>query len=85
MRATASEIALRRVLAWLRWTGHAVTPDIERQAMQAMAEVMTLAKSDLFGGCLEHLGYQPQAPLISSDFPPMMPPMRRGSIIYGDY
>lgn len=85
MRATASEIALRRVLAWLRWTGHDVTPDIERQAMQAMAEVMAIGASDLFGGCLERLGYQPQSPLVISELAPIAPPMRRGSIRYGDY
>ncbi|WP_193074050.1 hypothetical protein [Pseudomonas sp. FME51] len=93
MRATVSEVALRRVLAWLRWAGQELTPDLERAALQAMADSVAEGSADLFGACMQHL--QDSGELASADrgattgrhnpTAPVAPPLRRGSIGYGDY
>lgn len=93
MRAAVSEVALRRVLAWLRWAGRDLTPDLERAALQAMADSVAEDSADLFGACMQRL--QANGELAAADrltaignpYPaaPVAPPLRRGSIGYGDY
>lgn len=92
MRATVSEVALRRVLAWLRWAGRDLTPDLERAVLQAMADSATEGSADLFSACLEHL--QASGALAAADrraitggglSAPAAPPLQRGSIGYGEY
>lgn len=85
MRATASEIALRRVLAWLHWNDQQITADIEQQVMQAMASTMAAGATDLFGGCLQRMGCHTELPLEMPALKIMAPPLQRGSISYGDY
>ena len=90
MRAAVSEVALRRVLAWVRWAGQELTPDLERAALQAMADSVAEGSADLFGACMQRL--QDSGALASVDLvnrqistAPVVPPLRRGSIGYGDY
>lgn len=90
MRAALSEVALRRVLAWLRWAGQELTPDLERAALQAMADSVAEGSADLFGTCMQRL--QDSGELASADpagrpipAASVVPPLQRGSIGYGDY
>jgi len=89
MRATPSEQALRRVLAWLRWSGHELTPRLEQAALQALSEAVAAEESELVEATLRRL--RDSAMLTSEpDSPPMLisppyPPLRRSSIGYGRY
>ncbi|MFA5495932.1 MAG: hypothetical protein WC247_14275 [Porticoccaceae bacterium] len=80
MRATTTEITLRRVLAWLRWSGLDITPQLQRQVLQAMTDALADNPPDLFGACLGRLA-------ADTGLPPRAtaPALSRGSIAYGDY
>lgn len=90
MRATHSEQALRRLLAWLRWSDLELTPQLERAALQVLAEAVAAGESDLFGASLRRLqdsGELPGdrvAPSIEAGSA-MTPPLHRRSIGYGRY
>ncbi|SDR78579.1 hypothetical protein SAMN05216198_0408 [Halopseudomonas litoralis] len=93
MRATVSEVALGRVLAWLRWAGRDLTPDLERAALQAMADSVAEGSTDLFGACMQRLQAGGELAAADRRAPPgsqcpaasVAPPLRRGSIGYGEY
>lgn len=85
MHATASEITLRRVFAWLRWSGQDITPHMQQQVLRALADTLQAEAADLFGGCLERLCYQIPSPTAVPPAEIMAPPLRRGSISYGEY
>ena len=89
MRATSAEQALRRVLAWLRWSGHELSSRLEQAALQALSEAVAAEEPDLFEATLRRLRDNEQlatdydsAPLLIS---PARPPLRRSSIGYGSY
>src|SRR5690554_7306232 len=52
MRATRSEQTLRRLFAWLRWSGQELTPELEQAILQTLAEAVEAGAQDLFGVCL---------------------------------
>ena len=90
MRATRSEQALRRIFAWLRWSGWELAPELERRVLQALADAVAAGEADLFGASLRRLqegGVFPAdaAASIIEDCPAPMPPLRRSSIGYGSY
>lgn len=89
MRATRSEQALRRILAWLRWSGQELDPQLEHAVLQALSEAVAAGEVDLFDASLRriktsgvlqqgisHLSFEGCAPA---------PPLRRSSIRYGRY
>ena len=90
MRATRSEQALRRLLAWLRWSGCELTPELECTVLQVLAEAVAAAETDLFSASLRGLqdcgvlSADAAAPIIEG-CPAPMPPLRRSSISYGSY
>lgn len=90
MRATRSEQTLRRLLAWLRWSGRELTPELEYTVLQVLAEAVAVGETDLFSAGLRGLhncGALPgdiAAPIIE-DCPAPMPPLQRSSISYGSY
>ena len=90
MRATRSEQALRRLFAWLRWSGWELTPELERRALQALAEAVAAGEADLFSTSLRRLqdgGVLPAdaAASVIEGCPAPTPPLRRSSIGYGSY
>lgn len=86
MRATRSEQALRRVLAWLSWSGRELTPQLEQAALQALAEAIAAGETDLFGACLYRLQCgDPALAGTTCHCPQITPPLRRSSIRYGQY
>ena len=89
MRATRSEQALRRILAWLRWSGQALTPQQEQVALQALSEAVSAGEADLFGASLRRLEARGA---LQQEISPLLlhgcrsgPPLRRSSIGYGRY
>lgn len=89
MRATHSEQALRRVLAWLRWSGQELTPRLEQAALQALSEAVAAEESELFEATLRRLR---KSVVLTSELDtsslligPPYPPLRRSSIGYGKY
>ena len=89
MRATRSEQALRRILAWLRWGGQPLTPQLEQAALQALSDAVSVGEADLFGGSLRRLEtrgvlQQSHSALWLPDCRPA-PPLHRSSIGYGRY
>ncbi|GGI89639.1 hypothetical protein [Halopseudomonas pertucinogena] len=89
MRATHSEQALRRVLAWLRWSGHELTPRLEQAALQALSDAVAAEESELVEAALRRLR---DNAMLTSDLSsrsmlisPPYPPLRRSSIGYGRY
>lgn len=90
MRATRSEQTLRRLFAWLRWSGRELTPALECRVLEVLAETLVAGEADLFSASLRRLrdrGVLPvdaAAPVVD-DCPAPMPPLRRSSIGYGRY
>lgn len=86
MRATRSEQTLRRLFAWLRWSGQELTPQLEQAILQTLAEAVEAGAQDLFGVCLCTLQ---ERGLVTRPGPvrvPMIsPPLHRSSIGYGSY
>ncbi len=77
----AAEVALGRVLGYLRMSGMKVTPAVQRQALAVVMEALEKGDTEPFGACMAlarerfHLGLEVAvAPA---------PPIRRGSIGYG--
>ncbi len=90
MRATRSEQALRRLFAWLRWSGWELTPELERTVLQVLAEAVAAGEADLFSASLRGLQDWKALPGAAAtptleDCPAPMPPLRRSSISYGSY
>lgn len=89
MRATRSEQALRRILAWLRWNGQALGPQLEQAALQALSEALSAGEADLFGASLRRLEARGVLRQERSARLPhagiSAPPLRRSSISYGGY
>lgn len=90
MRATGSEQTLRRILAWLRFSGRELTPQLEQAALQALAQAVASGEPDLFGTSLRRLqGDDLLTDVSRADamVPARIatPPLRRGSIAYGSY
>jgi len=88
MRATASEQALRRILAWLRWAGWRLTPELQQAVLQALADSTAAQQPDLLGASLRLLqqrGMLPEPAPVQVRCPPLAPALQRGSIAYGDY
>ncbi|PRB77483.1 hypothetical protein [Pseudomonas sp. MYb185] len=88
MRATTAEHALRRVLAWLRWAGWELTPELQQAVLQALADSIAAQQGDLFGACLQALqqrGLLQRQGTSDTVCPPLVPPLQRGSIGYGEY
>lgn len=88
MRATPSEQALRRILAWLRWAGWTLTPQLQQAVLQALTDSIAAQQADLFGASLQLLrqrGMLPEPPPAQLRCPPLAPALQRGSIAYGDY
>lgn len=88
MRATRSEQSLRRIFAWLRWSGRELNPQLEKAALQALSDAVAAGETDLFGASLRRLengGVLGEVePLSVPGFSPA-PPLRRHSISYGRY
>ena len=90
MRATGSEQTLRRILAWLRFSGWELTPQLEQGALQALAEAVASGDPDLFGASLELLQRDPALAADPGDdslspHRSTPPRLRRASIAYGSY
>ncbi|MFA5676885.1 MAG: hypothetical protein WC953_00555 [Pseudomonas sp.] len=90
MRATRTEQALRRILAWLSWAGWELTPPLEQAALQALAEAVAAGEVDLFGASLQRLRRGgalngAEVDRIADNCPVLTPPIRRSSIGYGRY
>lgn len=81
MRATRSEQALRRILAWLRWSGQELNPQLEQAVLQVLSEAVAAGEADLFEASLRRLEVSP-LPLRGCS---SAPPLRRRSIGYGRY
>lgn len=76
-----AEVALSRVLGYLRMSGMKITPAVERQALAVVMEALDQGPDEPFGASMAlarerfHLGFEVAvAPA---------PPIRRGSIGYG--
>ena len=89
MRATRSEQALRRILAWLCWSGQTLTAQQEQAALQALSEAVSAGEADLFGASLRRLEARGA---LQQELGPLLlhcsrsaPPLRRSSIGYGRY
>ncbi|MEZ2746229.1 hypothetical protein ACBQ16_13615 [Halopseudomonas bauzanensis] len=81
MYTTVAEFTLRRVLAWLHWAGREPTPELQAAVLRTMADNIGAPADELFDLCL-----QPQrAGIEPPPIAPATPPLRRGSIGYGDY
>lgn len=87
MRATRSEQTLRKLNAWLRWSGWEWTPQLEQAVLQALAEAVATEEADLFGASLQLLQRNRAATPAAAiqDCPTPAPPLRRSSIGYGSY
>lgn len=81
MHTTVAEFTLRRVLAWLRWAGREPTREVQATVLRTMADNLTAPADELFDLCLQPMRTGIEQPLIA----PATPPLRRGSIGYGDY
>lgn len=81
MYTTVAEFTLRRVLAWLHWAGREPTPELQAAVLRTMADNMTAPADELFDLCLDPQRAGIEQPTIA----PATPPLRRGSIGYGDY
>lgn len=89
MRATRSEQALRRTLAWLRWSGRELNPQLEQAALQALSEAVAAEEADLFEASMRRLELsgvlQREVGPLSLEGCVPAPPLRRSSIGYGSY
>lgn len=83
MHPTRSEVALRRLLAYLGWSGVAITPEVERCALETVAQALDSDESELIAACMQRLAQHAPAPQRAVGV--VAPPIRRGSIAYGDY
>lgn len=83
MRTPQSQLALQRILDYLRLAGVELTPEVEQRALLLVSAALQRAPEDLLAECMRRLpevfelpGYKPilQAPEI-----------HRGSLVYGAY
>lgn len=79
----AAEVALSRVLGYLRMSGMKITPAVQRQALALVMEALENGDTEPFGACMAlarerfHLGLEVAvAPA---------PSILRGSIGYGEH
>lgn len=82
VRSTA-EYALGRVLAWLRWSGVAVTPDMTRVALSIVEHALADGEADLLQRVMEALPNRITMPEIV--LPPAALPIKRISLGYAPY
>lgn len=88
MRATRCEQALRRVLAWLRWSGSELNPQMEQAVLRALSDAVAANECDLFAATLCRLtdsGVLPAAVAVQLPCGGPTPALRRSSIGYGSY
>jgi hypothetical protein len=81
MHTTVAEFTLRRVLAWLHWAGREPTPEVQAAVLRTMADNLTVPADELFDLCLQPM----RSGIERQPIAPATPPLRRGSIGYGDY
>lgn len=81
MERTLGEFALGRVLAYLRWSGLALTPDAVRLALQVVESALEAGEGDLLRRVMDDVPRRFELP--GAQLPPPPPPIRRGSIGYG--
>ena len=83
MARTAAEYALGRVLAWLRWSGVALTPDVTRLALGIIEQAVADSDADLIRRVMEVLPQRIDTPDVK--LPPAVLPINRISLGYAPY
>jgi len=78
-----SEQALHRIISYLDMAGIVITPLIEKRALGLITEALDAHSDDLLRACMARMPAffeLPERPLLCK-----APPIRRGSLGYGDY
>lgn len=83
MPTPQSQLALQRVLDYLRLAGLSLTPTVEQQALQLVSAAMESASEDLLADCMRRLPDFFELPRY--DAPHQAPVIHRGSLGYGAY
>jgi hypothetical protein len=83
MARTPAEVALGRVLAWLRWSGVPHSPDMTRLALLIVEQALADGDVDLIGRVMEELLRRIAQPEIR--LPPAALPIKRISLGYAPY
>tara|TARA_R110000764_G_scaffold85202_2_gene165836 strand:- start:293 stop:541 length:249 start_codon:yes stop_codon:yes gene_type:complete len=82
MPQPSSELLLQRVLAYWQWSGVALDAATQQQALAIVTRALEEPAEQRLAYCLQAL----QAALPpTSQQPDACPPLRRGSMHYGDY
>jgi hypothetical protein len=83
MARTPAEYALGRVLAWLRWSGVAHSPDMTRQALLIVEQALADGDAELISRVMVELPRRIALPEIR--LPPAALPIKRISLGYAPY
>jgi hypothetical protein len=83
MARNPAEYALGRVLAWLRWSGVAHSPDMTRLALLVVEQALTDGDADLISRVMDDLPRRIDLPEIR--LPPAALPLKRISLGYAPY
>jgi hypothetical protein len=83
MARTAAEYALGRVLAWLRWSGVAHSPDMTRLALLIVEQELAAGDAELICRVMEELPRRIAFPDMR--LPPSALPIKRTSLGYAPY
>lgn len=83
MRTPQSQLALQRVLDYLRLAGVELTPEVEQRALLLVSAALENAPEDLLAECMRRLPEVFELP----GYKPMLqtPEIHRGSLVYGAY
>jgi len=82
MTQASSELLLQRVLAYWQWSGLALDATTQQQALVIVTRALEKPAEQQLPYCLQAMqaALPPAAPISSA-----WPPLRRGSMRYGDY
>jgi len=83
MARTPAEYALGRVLAWLRWSGVAHSPDMTRLALLVVEQALADGDADLISRVMDELPRRIAVPELH--LPPAALPIKRISLGYAPY
>lgn len=82
MLKPTSEILLQRILAYWAWSGVAIDATTEEKALTIVARALHQPEQQrLSYGLQAMMDELPEQPTLA----PVSPPLRRGSMHYGDY
>ncbi|TDT41715.1 hypothetical protein DES49_1817 [Halospina denitrificans] len=83
MRAARSVDTLERVLAYMEESGIPITREVEKEVVKTIIGALERNEDDLFETVMTTVANR--FSLASPHQPPPTPPIKRGSIGYGDY